>query len=175
MDSNLRPWDYTPAAAGFLEAAAQQRDADVLAAAQEQFPELRRRDRKRGARGALSPFSRRWRAPRPQHGASTRDIGLGWIAVALASARYVGGWLMLAPVENVAVLALVYRTMWRNCYESAVSADEHLEERSDGVSLLGTIGSNALQPAYWELVGAMSERPFPIEAGLDEELAEETG
>jgi hypothetical protein len=77
---------------------------------------------------------------------------------------------MLAPVENVAVLALVYRTAWRNCYSGAGSLDDDMEGNPDGISLLGMIGSQGLTPADWELVALMGDRSFPAElaAGLAE-------
>jgi len=77
---------------------------------------------------------------------------------------------MLAPVENVAVLALVYRTAWRNCYSGAGSLDDDMEGNPDGISLLGMLGAHALTPADWELVALMDDRSFPAElaAGLAE-------
>jgi hypothetical protein len=77
---------------------------------------------------------------------------------------------MLAPVEKVAVLALVYRTAWRNCYSTPGSLDDDMEGNPEGISLLGMIGSQALTPADWELVALMGDRSFPAElaAGLAE-------
>jgi hypothetical protein len=75
-------------------------------------------------------------------------------------------------VETVAVLALTYRTMWRNCYSTPAALDDELEQTSDpwlsedgsediippapgGVSLLGMIGSQSLEELDWELIEAM--------------------
>ncbi|MGH3023350.1 MAG: hypothetical protein ACRDNI_06815 [Gaiellaceae bacterium] len=74
---------------------------------------------------------------------------------------------MLAPVEKVAVLALVYRTMYRECYSGAISLHEDMECYPEGVSLLGMIGSQALTDEDWALVALMEEHYSPAAIASD--------
>ena len=77
-----------------------------------------------------------------------------------------------AAVETIAVLSLVYRTLWRDAYGGPASLDDELEQTSDpwlspdgsediippapgGISLLGMIGSQSLEELDWELIEAM--------------------
>jgi hypothetical protein len=74
---------------------------------------------------------------------------------------------MLAPAEKVAVLALVYRTMYRECYSGAISLHEDMECYPEGVSLLGMIGSQALADEDWALVALMDEYDSPAAIAAD--------
>jgi hypothetical protein len=69
-----------------------------------------------------------------------------------------------APVENVAVLALLYRTLYRNCYEGPEALHDDMRGNPDGISLLGMIGSQGLGEVDWELVNSMSrhEDELPV-------------
>jgi hypothetical protein len=62
----------------------------------------------------------------------------------------------MAPVERVALLALVYKTMYRDCYEGSESLEDDLEAYPDGVSLIGMIGSQMLRSEDWELLGGIN-------------------
>jgi hypothetical protein len=61
----------------------------------------------------------------------------------------------MTPVEDVAVLALVYRTMWGNCYEGPRALLDDMEGNPDAVSLLGMIGSQKLTRLDWGIVKFM--------------------
>jgi hypothetical protein len=73
--------------------------------------------------------------------------------------------MRLAPVEDVAVLALTLRTCDRNCYEGPQALLDDLEGNPDGVSLLGMLGSQRLTRLDWGIVNYMirSDGGSPVE------------
>jgi hypothetical protein len=73
-----------------------------------------------------------------------------------------------APAKQVAVLALVYRTMYRNCYSGPESLFDELSQYSDGcegivstgapnISLLGMVASQEIDEIDWALVDLLPQ------------------
>jgi hypothetical protein len=75
---------------------------------------------------------------------------------------------MTASLTHVAIMALTYRTLWRNCYSGSESLFDDLSHYSDGcdgiastgapnVSLLGMLASQELDEVDWALVDLMPQ------------------
>jgi hypothetical protein len=74
---------------------------------------------------------------------------------------------MPVPIENVAILALVYRTLWRERYESPENLTDDFEACPGGISFLGMIGSQYLQETDWGIVRIMDESGSPTRLADD--------
>ena len=79
---------------------------------------------------------------------------------------------MLAPVESVAILALMYKVMDRDCYGGPESLFDDLDSYPDGLSLIGMVGSQMLTEGDWDIVALMEKLYSPC--SLAQELDSQT-
>ena len=68
---------------------------------------------------------------------------------------------MLAPVESVAILALIYKVMHRDCYGGPESLFDDLDSYPDGLSLIGMVGSQMLTEGDWDIVALIEKLYSP--------------
>jgi hypothetical protein len=57
--------------------------------------------------------------------------------------------------KEIAVLALVYRTLWREHYSGSVCLLEDIEGYPEGISFAGMIASQRIEPIDWFIVQLM--------------------